>query len=95
MIAENGWMPNPLKLMEKRPGTAEKSFGYNKRVLAGTLSKRERALISIAATVALKANHCIHSKVEDAKKAAVSEAEQRMSRSGAGDGECLRVSSRK
>jgi AhpD family alkylhydroperoxidase len=75
MTAENGWIPNPLKLMKKRPGTVERFQAYQKHVLEGSLSKRERALISIAATVALKAGHCIHSKVEDAKKAAVTEDE--------------------
>jgi alkylhydroperoxidase/carboxymuconolactone decarboxylase family protein YurZ len=76
IIAENGWIPNPLKLMEKRPGTVERFLAYSKQILEnGSLSKREKALISIAATVALKASHCIHSKVEDAKKAAVSEDE--------------------
>ena len=54
----------------------ERFLAFSKHVLEdGSLSKREKALISIAATVALKANHCIHSKVEDAKRAAVSEDE--------------------
>jgi alkylhydroperoxidase/carboxymuconolactone decarboxylase family protein YurZ len=76
MMAENGWIPNPLKLMEKRPGTVERFSALSKQIFEnGSLSKREKALISIAATVALKANHCIHSKVEDAKKEAISEDE--------------------
>ncbi len=76
MMTENGWVPNPLKLMEKRPGTVETYINHQRQILEdGPLSKKERALIAIAATVALKADHCINSKVNDAKKASVSDDE--------------------
>jgi alkylhydroperoxidase/carboxymuconolactone decarboxylase family protein YurZ len=74
--SENGWVPNPLKLMGKRPGTLEKFLAYNKLVLEnGSLSSRDKALISLAATTALKANHCIHAKGEEARAAAISDDE--------------------
>ncbi len=73
---ENGWVSNPLKLMEKRSGTVEKFISYNHLVFEnGTLNEREKALISLTATVVLKADHCIHTKIEEAKKTGVSEDE--------------------
>lgn len=76
IIKENGWVPNPLKLMERRPGTVEKFMSYNNHVFEkGTLNKREKALISLVATVLLKASHCIQVKVEEAKNAGITEDE--------------------
>lgn len=73
---EDGWIANPLKLMEKRPGSVEKFVAYNEQVFGkGSLTPREKALISLAATVALRADHCIHTKIEQAKKAGISEDE--------------------
>ena len=74
--SDNGWIPNPLKIMEKRPGTVEKFMAYTNIVFEkGSLSKREKALISLAATVAFKAGHCIHTKIEEAKTSGISEDE--------------------
>jgi alkylhydroperoxidase/carboxymuconolactone decarboxylase family protein YurZ len=73
---ENGFVPNPLKIMEKRPGTVEKFIPYNNHVFEnGTLTKREKSLISLTATISLKANHCIQVKIDEAKKAGVNEDE--------------------
>jgi AhpD family alkylhydroperoxidase len=64
---EKGWVPNPLKLMENRPGAIEKFMAYNKQIMQeGPLSKREKSLIALAATAAIRSEHCINSKVEDA-----------------------------
>lgn len=32
IVMENGWVPNPLKLMEKRSGTVEKFMSYTNHV---------------------------------------------------------------
>ncbi len=76
VTAQHGGMPNPLKLMEKRPGTLERFLGYSKHVFeSGPLSKKEKALIAVATTVALRAEHCIHTKIDEARKAGISEEE--------------------
>lgn len=75
-VKEHNFIPNPLKLMQKRPGTIEKFNSYSEYVFGkGSLSKREKSLISLAATTALKAEHCISSKIDSAKKAGVNEDE--------------------
>lgn len=74
--AENGWIPNPLKLMGKRPGTIEAFMAYKRHAFGeGPLTPREKALISLAATVALRAEHCIQNHVREAKKTGVTEDE--------------------
>ncbi len=76
IMAEHGTLPLPIRMMSKRPGTVEKFMAYSKHILeVGSLDKREKALIAIAAAVALRADHCIQVKVEEAKKAGISEDE--------------------
>ena len=73
---DNGWVSNPLKLMAYRSGTVESFTNYCDQVFKnGTLTKREKALISIAVTVALKSDHCIHTKIEEGKKHGLSDDE--------------------
>jgi AhpD family alkylhydroperoxidase len=51
-------------------------MNYSNRVFGdGTLTKREKALIALAVTVALKAEHCIQTKISEAKKAGISDDE--------------------
>ena len=42
IVMENGWVPNPLKLMEKRSGTVEKFMSYTNHVLKKGLSMKEK-----------------------------------------------------
>jgi AhpD family alkylhydroperoxidase len=76
ILQKKGSIPNPLKLMQKRPGTVQSFTSYMNQILeSGPLSKKEKAIVSVAATAALRADHCINSKVLDAEKAGVSDDE--------------------
>lgn len=65
-----------MKLIEKRPGALDAFMQYRNQLLEnGPLSKRERTLIMLATTVALKACSCIGVQSENARSEGVSEEE--------------------
>lgn len=76
LLHESGWISNPLKLMENRQGTVKTFMAHSAQIFkGGPLNKKEQALIALAVTTAIKSEHCIRTKVEEANKAGVSEEE--------------------
>jgi AhpD family alkylhydroperoxidase len=76
MMKENGKLSKAIQLMEKRSGTVSNFMKYRNQIFEeGPLTKKERFLIALAATVALKSNHCIPVQASNAKKAGASEEE--------------------
>lgn len=73
---EGGSISRAMKLMDKRPGALDAFMVYRNQLLEnGPLSKKERTLIMLAATVALKSFHCIGVQTKNARSAGVSEEE--------------------
>jgi AhpD family alkylhydroperoxidase len=73
---ENGWIPNPLKLMEKRPGTVQTFMAHKTQVYnGGPLNKKEQALITLAVAAAIRSEHCMSVRTDEAKKEGVSKDE--------------------
>jgi AhpD family alkylhydroperoxidase len=73
---ENGWIPNPLKLMENRPGTVQTFIAHRTQIFeGGPLNKKEQVLIALAVAAAIKSEHCMGVKADEAKKAGVSKDE--------------------
>lgn len=67
---------NSIKLIEKRTGALEAFLPYRDQILNnGPLSNKERFLIALAATVALKSPSCIATQSKNALKAGASEDE--------------------
>lgn len=67
---------NSIKLIEKREGALEAFMPYRDQILNnGPLSNKERFLIALAATVALKSPKCIATQSKNALKAGASEDE--------------------
>lgn len=67
---------NAIKLIEKRTGALEAFMPYRDQILNnGPLSNKERFLIALAATVALKSPECIATQTKNALKAGASEDE--------------------
>jgi alkylhydroperoxidase/carboxymuconolactone decarboxylase family protein YurZ len=68
--------PSNLKLISKRSGAADAFLLYRNNILEnGPLKKKERVLIALASTVALKAPKCIANQTKNARDAGASEDE--------------------
>jgi alkylhydroperoxidase/carboxymuconolactone decarboxylase family protein YurZ len=73
---EQGSVSKALKLMGKRSGAISAFMSYRNQLLnKGPLSNKERSLIMLATTVALKSAHCIITQAKNAKNAGASEGE--------------------
>jgi AhpD family alkylhydroperoxidase len=73
---ENGWIPNPLKLMENRPGTVQTFMEHKARIFnGGPLNKKEQVLISLAVAAAIRSEHCMNVNAEEAKKEGINKDE--------------------
>jgi AhpD family alkylhydroperoxidase len=68
---ENGWIPNPLKLMENRPGTVQTFMEHKARIF----NKKEQVLISLAVAAAIRSEHCMNVNAEEAKKEGINKDE--------------------
>jgi len=76
LAREAGELPAPVQLMAMRPGTASAFLAYRDRILeGGPLSDRERALVQLAAAVAMQLCHCIGKQVQNARKAGANQDE--------------------
>jgi AhpD family alkylhydroperoxidase len=72
ILLENGRISGPLKLMENRPGTVQTFIAHKTQITnGGPLSKKEQALIGLAVSAAVKADHCMSVRALDAKKEGV------------------------
>jgi alkylhydroperoxidase/carboxymuconolactone decarboxylase family protein YurZ len=66
----------PLKLINIRPGALEMFLKYRDQILdKGPLTEKERFLVALATTVALKSSNCIRTQTTNARKAGASEDE--------------------
>jgi alkylhydroperoxidase/carboxymuconolactone decarboxylase family protein YurZ len=73
---ENGHVSKAIKLMAKHPGTLKAFMPYRDQILEnGTLSNKERTLVTLAATVAVKSKNCISVQAKKAIQAGASEDE--------------------
>jgi len=71
-----GVIPPPLKLMALRPGTVSAFMAYRGQVLkGGPLGEKEKALLGVAVSVALKSSACIRNHASAARKAGANEDE--------------------
>jgi alkylhydroperoxidase/carboxymuconolactone decarboxylase family protein YurZ len=76
MQQENGTISKAIKLMSKRSGTVNAFVSYRNIILNnGPLSNKERSLIMLATTVALKSESCISVQSLKAKNAGANEDE--------------------
>jgi alkylhydroperoxidase/carboxymuconolactone decarboxylase family protein YurZ len=73
---ENGHVSNAIKLMAKHPGTLKAFMPYRDQILdKGTLTNKEKSLIALAATIAVKSRNCISVQAKKAINAGASEDE--------------------
>lgn len=71
-----GSVPGPVILMSKRDGFLDSFMGgYNNLLSRGPLSERERFLIALSASTAMKTGPCIESHSKKAVKAGATEDE--------------------
>lgn len=76
LLKGNGHLSNAFKLMAKRPAALSSFMCYRNNILSdGPLSEKERFLIALAVTVALKSQNCITNQANNAMKAGATEDE--------------------
>ena len=67
---KEGFLPKPLVLMSKRPGMLPKFVAYARALFeGGPLSDRERFLVALAASTALKSEDCMQAQSRRAARA--------------------------
>jgi AhpD family alkylhydroperoxidase len=71
-----GQIPPPLSLMALRSGTVSAFMAHRNRILeGGPLTEKEKALLGVSVSVALKSSACIRNHANDARKAGAGEDE--------------------
>jgi AhpD family alkylhydroperoxidase len=76
MQKEQGSVSKAFKLMSKRLGAISSFIPYRNQILNnGPLSAKEKSLIALATTVAVKSSNCIAVQSKKAKEAGASEDE--------------------
>lgn len=71
-----GWLPPPIKIMAKRPGTAASFMAHRNQIFeGGPLDDRERALVALSTAVALKSSKCASTQADHARDAGATEDE--------------------
>jgi AhpD family alkylhydroperoxidase len=73
---KEGFLPKPLVMMSKRAGLLPKFMAYAKGLFeGGPLTDRERFLIAISVSTALKSQDCMRAHTKRAKKAGATDDE--------------------
>jgi AhpD family alkylhydroperoxidase len=73
---ELGWLPKPLKILAKRPGSVETFMTHRNQIWeGGPLSKKENSLIALATAITIQSATCIRTHAKNARKAGAQEDE--------------------
>lgn len=72
----NGFIPNPLRLMAEREGVLSGFMNHGMKIFeGGPLNEKECYLVSLAAAVALKSENCIRAHTMKVRKAGATDEE--------------------